>query len=215
MSDLVLHDLWGSNNSMKVRIALNYKGIPYRTEEVEGMNPAARQKLVEISGQPLAPVMTDGDRVLFDSSAIVRYLEANFPDTPRLFSSDRATMREIEKLENWAKLDLGSTLGTVFGELIKTFEGGAPDLELCGQAAAKMRALTGEIESRLEQHAFMIGDEMTAADATAAPIVFWAMPTDEIVEKMPPAAFFVQNYQLGEGRERTRDWCMRVMKYAL
>jgi glutathione S-transferase len=215
MANVVLYDLWPSNNNMKARIALRYKGIEYDTVDIGMGDDAARATVLEVSGQPLTPVLTHGETVVFDSSAIVRYLEANFPGTPRLFPRDREGFQAAEKLEMWARTDLVEPLGTVFGELMKQMGGGEADLEACCAASGRLHELTAEIEERLAEHPFLMGDEMTIADITAAPQVFWGMVPDEVIEKVPPAAFFRDNLQLGEGRERTRDWCMRVMRYAL
>jgi len=215
MADIVLYDLWPSNNNMKVRIALDYKGIEHDVFPVEMGDEAARLKVLEVSGQPLTPVLTHGETVIFDAAAIVRYLEANFPDTPRLFPREREAFQAAEELEMWARTDLVAPLGTVFGELMKQMGGGEADVEACRQASSRIHELTGEIESKLADSPFLLGDTMSVADITAAPQVFWAMPTDEVVARVPLAAFFREHYQLGEGRERTREWCLRIMKHAL
>lgn len=214
MSEVVLYDLWPSPNNMKVRIALKYKGISHRTIPIE-MGDRVRSEIVELSGQPLTPVIQHGDSVVFDSAAIVRYLEANFLETPRLFSSDRASMEEIEKLETWSRYELSKPLYMVFGEMMKMMEGGTPDAAVCASASTQLNEMTADIEARLQDKPFLLGDALTAADATAAPEVFYAMTPAALVAKMPPLAFFQETFHLGDGRDRTRDWCMRVMKYAL
>ncbi len=35
-----------------------------------------------MSGQPLVPVIVDGERVIADSTAIIEYLEQTYPDPP-------------------------------------------------------------------------------------------------------------------------------------
>ncbi len=40
---------------------------------------------MRISGQHLTPVIEHGEVVLFDSAAILRYLDAAFRETPPLF----------------------------------------------------------------------------------------------------------------------------------
>lgn len=214
MADVILYDLWPSTNNMKVRIALKYKGISFHRIPVE-MGDMERKDIVELSGQPLTPVMQHGDSVVFDSAAIIRYLEANFPETPRLFSTDRSRMKEIEELEKWARYELTRPLYAVFGELMKGMEGGTPDLSVCERASEQVHEMTADVEARLQDRPFLLGEAMTAADATAAPQIFYAMAPDAVVAKVPPLAFFKDNFHLGDGRERTREWCMRVMQYAL
>ena len=89
-----LYQLSPSPNSIKVRLALGLKQIPCTLQDT---NPADRTALVALSGQSLTPVLTDGDRVIYDSYAILRYLDANNPKAgPRLFSNERSEHKEIE-----------------------------------------------------------------------------------------------------------------------
>ena len=88
---LTLYELPPSPNSIKIRLALGLKQIECERKVI---NPMDRATLVEVSGQPLAPVLVDSgperDRVVFDSFAIMRYLDANHRDQgPRLYSADR------------------------------------------------------------------------------------------------------------------------------
>ena len=84
---VTLYDLGPSPNNIKVRLALAYTKIPYEKIPVD---PQDREPLVKVSGQPLAPVMLHGETVVYDSYAILRYLDANFPKTPRLYSATRS-----------------------------------------------------------------------------------------------------------------------------
>lgn len=78
---IVIHGFETSNN-LKVRAALEYKGLPYEFRTIE---PRDRTELVRRLGQFLTPVMEHGETLLVDSGAILRYLDANFPKTPKLF----------------------------------------------------------------------------------------------------------------------------------
>ena len=93
---VTLYEITGSSNSVKVRIALGYKGLEYDRQVVD---PGDRSSVVSVSRQPRLPVLQHGETVIFDSGAILRYLEANFPETAPIFSEDRATLGEIEEWE--------------------------------------------------------------------------------------------------------------------
>ncbi|KAF8659866.1 hypothetical protein AX16_001750 [Volvariella volvacea WC 439] len=89
-----------SPNAWKIRYALNYKGLPYKTEWVEYPNIAAICK--RIGAAPTAanrlgqspfysvPVIRDltSNRVISDSIAIARYLDEQYPDTPKVLRID-------------------------------------------------------------------------------------------------------------------------------
>lgn len=208
MSDLVLYDLALSPNSMKVRIGLAYKGLSYEKVPV-ALDDQERARIVEVSGQPLTPVLTHGDVVVFDSAAILRYLDANFRDTPRLLPADRLRASETDRLERWARAQLVEPIGIVFTQLFSE----APDMTECVRASRLLNELTGEIERRLESSDWLVGDSMTLADVTAAPVVFPGMFPESMADMHPAVRFFHDNLKLGEGRERTREWCGRVVAY--
>ena len=73
-----------------------------------------RPRYHEVSGQPLTPVLKHGEQVIFDSASILRYLEANFRDSPQLFSHDYAEMKKIEEWEWFARTDCSRPVGEVF-----------------------------------------------------------------------------------------------------
>lgn len=163
MSELVIHGFETSNN-FKVRVALGFKGIDYRFETID---PSDRAGMVEISGQPFTPVMVHGDVVMFDSGGIIRYLEGNFPDTPKLFSSDYATMRGIEDWESFGRTRLHEPLMI----MVRQRRAGITDEAKTAHAAELFAAATGEIEAALANREWLAHTRMTAADVTCAAVV--------------------------------------------
>lgn len=207
MADITMFNLGPSPNNMKVRIAMNYKGIPFDKIDVDFED---RADVVEASGQPLTPVIKHGDSVVYDSRAILRYLDNNFHDTPPLFSVDRETMQELESEEEYARQKLGAAVGMIFGQAFEP----EPDPEVCAEASRMINEVTAPYEERLQNHDFLMGDHMTVVDVTAAPYIFYSMlPPEAGGPENPIVQFFNDNLDLGEGRERTRDWVGRVMSY--
>lgn len=210
MADITMWNLGPSPNNMKVRIALNYKGIPFDKVEVD-FRDQERAAVIEVSGQPLTPVIKHGDAVVYDSRAILRYLDTNFRETPALFAADRPTMMALEQEENYARDKLAQPLSMIFRQMMA--EGG-PDLSVCEQAAQLMHEATAPYEERLQSRDFLTADHMTVVDVTAAPIVSYAMvPPEAGGPDNPMMQFFIDNFGLGEGRDKTREWVHRVMAY--
>lgn len=109
----VLYQLAPSFNSRKVRYALGFKGVDYTTVEIGDSNS---QQVIDVSGQPLTPVLQHGEAVMFDSGAIVRYIDANIPG-PRLFSPNVEEMKAIENWETRAKKEILTPYMKMIGQV--------------------------------------------------------------------------------------------------
>ena len=189
---MIIHGFETSNN-MKVRVALGYKGIPYTFKTIE---PSDRSELAEISGQHLTPVMQHGETVLFDSAAILRYLESNFPDTPRLFGSSVAEQWEIEDWELFARTRIAGPLMKVVHTKVT---GGTVDDALITAANAAFDRAAEELAAGLDDRDWLVGEAMSVADVTAAATIF----------RIRGAGFF----EMPEAVARLAPWVERVMAY--
>jgi len=191
-SELVIHGYETSNN-IKVRVALGYKDIAYTFRAID---PADRTEIMRLSGQRLTPIMVHGDRVLFDSAAILRYLEANFRDRPSLFGSSIEEQWAIEDLEFFARV----TLAGPMVELVHhRRSGGAADEAMQNRCAAAFAQATRHLAQRLGGRAWLVGEAMSAADVTAAAVMYRIRHSG--IFGMPPEA------------ERLREWEDRVIAY--
>lgn len=100
---ITLYELHWSHYCEKVRLALEYKGLPWRAVEVDAFT---RRQMRDLGLQQryAFPTIVDEARinaksgrptVLADSSPILRYLDEHYADGPRLFPGDSARQREI------------------------------------------------------------------------------------------------------------------------
>jgi len=91
-----LYSYWRSSTSYRVRIALNLKGLAYKTATVDLLGGAQKDPaytaLNPVAGVPTL-VLDDGT-VLTQSMAILEWLEAMHPD-PALLSTDRVTAAHV------------------------------------------------------------------------------------------------------------------------
>ena len=63
MNNLKLYTLPLSPYNIKVRLALKLKGLTFESVEYAGFDD--REEVVKVSGQPLTPVLTDGDKAIY------------------------------------------------------------------------------------------------------------------------------------------------------
>ncbi|HTL89968.1 MAG TPA: glutathione S-transferase family protein [Leptolyngbya sp.] len=93
-----------SHFAEKVRLILDYKGLPYRKIEV---TPGIGQiELFQMSGQRQVPVIKDGSEIIADSTAIAEYLDRTYPEKP-IIPTDPTQKGQTLLLEQWADESLG------------------------------------------------------------------------------------------------------------
>src|SRR5437773_93893 len=99
----VLYHFWLSSSSWRVRWALAFKGVPFRSVMID-LRAGEQHRPEHRARNPLGYVPTleiDG-RTLGESVAILEYLEERFPDPP-LYPRDpwlRARVRQVVELVN-------------------------------------------------------------------------------------------------------------------
>ncbi|NJM21387.1 MAG: glutathione S-transferase family protein [Richelia sp. RM2_1_2] len=102
---LELYQFELSQYSEKVRLILDYKGLEYRKIEV---TPGIGQvELFQKTGQRQVPVLKDGSRYISDSTEIVKYIDAQYPDKP-LMPQDPKLRGLCLMLEEWADESIGT-----------------------------------------------------------------------------------------------------------
>ncbi len=101
MADPVLYDYWRSSAAYRVRIAMNIKGIPYKSQAVHLVRDGGEQKLPSykaVNPQALVPslALQNGD-VITQSLAIIDYLDETVP-TPALLPSDPVLRAQVRAM---------------------------------------------------------------------------------------------------------------------
>jgi glutathione S-transferase len=95
----------------KVRLILDYKGLPYKKREVvPGMG---QLELFRLSGQRQVPVLKDGDTYIADSTEIAFYLDRKYPEKP-IIPTDAVQRGQCLLIEEWADESLGLKGRTAF-----------------------------------------------------------------------------------------------------
>ena len=96
--ELVLHQYQVSPFAAKVRRCLYYKGVAFR---VVNYGLTGVGKIRKLNSRGKAPVLEHAGRIIPDSTDIVRYLEATFPEKPVIpAAGDQSALAHV--FEEWA-----------------------------------------------------------------------------------------------------------------
>lgn len=202
-----LYSYFRSSAAYRVRIALNLKGLAYRTLPVHLLRDGGEQhrpayRAVNPAG--LVPALEDRGHTLTQSLAILEYLEEQYPQTPLLpqGSADRARVRaiaqsiacEIHPLNNLRVLQyLSGTLG--LGEEQKN----AWYRHWVGEGLGAVERLLADDR---RTGAFCHGDRPTLADCCLVPQVFNARRFGCELDAMPTILAIVARCQSLEAFQR-------------
>lgn len=94
----IIHQYQVSPFAAKVRRCLYYKGVEFR---VVNYGLTGVRKLKKLNPRSKAPVLEHGGKLVPDSTDIIRYLDAAFPDRP-VIPADPAASALAHILEDWA-----------------------------------------------------------------------------------------------------------------
>lgn len=211
MADLTLYDLHGSPNSVKVRLALGYLGIPHKLVSVK---PMEREAVVKASGQPLCPAITHGTVRLFDSSAILRYLDANLAGDKRLFADNREDLRAIE---GWEQKTRGGNFGEPIGIAFAQCFAEKKDPAEAKRAQLIFSERCHVIEDALGDKQTLVCGRITAADLCVVPLLAYGDLPSGFIEKSGPAIemirFIGSMFTIPKDCPNTRAYVKRVMAF--
>lgn len=101
---LELYQFELSQYSEKVRLILDYKGLPYR--KIEVIPGIGQVELFQLTGQRKVPVLKDNNQIVADSTEIAKYLDRKYPEHP-LIPTDPKQRGLCLLIEEWADESIG------------------------------------------------------------------------------------------------------------
>ena len=156
---LILHHLETSRSSRIIwlmeELGIAYELVRYARDR--GRAPAA---LTEIHPLGKAPILVDGDLVISESSAILRYIDARYGQGR--FSPPPGTP-DGARHDEWLDFAEGSATQPLMLLLMARLHGGLPEaLEKSTQD--RFTAMFDYIQTRLGAGPFLMGEQLTLAD---------------------------------------------------
>jgi len=161
-----LYEFPFSSNCRKVRAVAEELGISLEYVRVDLPSGGSRTPAF-LSRNPngRVPVLVDGDFVLWESTAIIRYLASD----SHLLPTDRRAGAEVDRWISWQLAHLAPALSKVgFEKIVKRLTGrGEPDPAAVADGSAQFESLTAILDAALAGREYVAGP-LTLADFALA-----------------------------------------------
>ncbi len=172
-----------SSYTWKALISLWEKDLPFEFRMLDAEHPDNGAEFGRRSPTGKFPLLADGERSIFEASAIIEYLEVVAP-APRLIPAGQLGV-EVRMLD---RLFDNYVMNTMQG-LVDVLLGRAPESE-----TTKGRAILDKSYAWLDANLgneWAVGDRFTMADCAAAPALFYA----DWVHPIPDALGRLKTYR--------------------
>lgn len=174
--------LWGRENSTnvkKVRWCLEELKVPYTRIDAGGVfGVVAEPDYNAKNPNQLVPCLEDGELVLWESNAIVRYLAARYGDAV-LWCSDPGQRAQADKWMDWTTSSLAAPFRTVFWNMVRTApaQRNMPAVQLALDECSRLLAIA---DSTLEQQPYLSGASFGMGDIPLGCFAYawFVMPID-------------------------------------
>ncbi len=159
----------GSPFAWRVHLALEYKDIPYRSNLLKASEGELEApEFLELNPHGRVPVLKDDDSVIYESIAILAYLDACYPEQPLLGTNPAETgfiWQRVHEIENYARNPLLRTaIAILNAEIIEKPDEAHELLDLC-------REQLDWIEGILSESRWIAGGSTSAADFVLYPVL--------------------------------------------
>ncbi|HEY2988267.1 MAG TPA: glutathione S-transferase family protein [Candidatus Binatia bacterium] len=162
---------WGSGSpfAWRVMLTLEVKGLAYESKLLEfskgeHKTPAYRR----LNPRGKVPTLKDGDFVIYESLAIMSYLDRKYPDPPLFGKTPEETgliWRALAESESYILPAGDKVIRPIF------FGKELDKVEEIREAAETLRHELELIDDRLARGQWLVGDKISAADIGVFPLV--------------------------------------------
>jgi glutathione S-transferase len=160
---------WGSGSpySWRVLLALEHKRLPYESQllhfdKQEHQSPP----MLRMNPRGRLPVLKDGDYVVFESVAVLYYLDVKYPGVPIFGTTPEEAgviMRVICEFQTYAEPSLSKIVSAISSDAV------ADSFEELTDAMHVVAREARTIEGRLSKELWIVGAHYSAADMVIFP----------------------------------------------
>jgi glutathione S-transferase len=168
MLTLHLHPL--ASYCWKVLLGLYENETPFRAQQVDLSKTEEREALQRLWPVGKFPVLTDGERVIAESTTILEYVAARHPGACELIPPTLAL--EVRAMDRFFDLNVHEHLQKIVDDRLRPAE--SKDPLGVSRARERLGIAYGMLEGWLAQRTFAAGAQFTMADCAAGPALHYA-----------------------------------------
>jgi len=170
MRDFVVHSIPGSPYGRAVMVALEEKGFAYR---LAALVPGAHREAAHLARHPFGkiPVLEHGDFTLYETQAILRYIDRILPE-PALTPAGAKEAARMDQVMNITDCYFFRGVGNVIAferVVAPALMGKAPDEAAISAAMPAAKLVFGELSNLLGEGHYFGGGRLSLADVMLAP----------------------------------------------
>lgn len=166
--------IWGRNNSLnvqKVMWAVAELGVAHERVDVGGaFGGLDTAEYGRLNPNRRVPTVVDGDLVVWESNACVRYLAARYGEGG-LWPVDPGVRAGADMWMDWMATTLVPDLTIVFWQLVRT-AADKRDVPAVAAAAQRLGPIWAILDAHLAARPFVAGDRLTIGDIPVG-VAYW------------------------------------------
>lgn len=199
--------IWGRATSLNVQAVMwtvVELGLPHRRIDWGGRfggNDDVDYRAMNPNG--LIPTLRDGNVIVWESPAIVRYLGARY-GRGDFWPEEPSVRAPLEMWAEWARSSIYPPLSSIFMQLVRTREA-QREMTAVAASAEALIALLPRLDARIGEGPWLCGDEPCFADVMVGHLLYRYMTLDFV--KVPTPAIDAWYARLTE-RPAYRDHVM-------
>ena len=198
---------WGSGSpfAWRVMLSLEVKKLPYQSSLLEFSKQQHKTPAyLELNPRGKVPTLKDGDFVVYESIAIMAYLDRKYPEPPlfgRTPEDTGAIWQAISEAESYLAPAGDKIIRPMF------FGKGLDQVEQIQEAAESVRRELKSIDARLRQSPWLVNGQISAADIAVFPMI---QLLHRASSKEATAPFHLGLIPLSETYPNIAKWVQRI-----
>ncbi len=207
MNSLKLHWISGSPNCWRVSLTLALKNIEFQSQRID---PATWDKqnydFLKLNPRGKVPVLEDGNTIVYESIAIMVYLDSRYPELPIFGDNPSQTSLIWQRIAESIHYSLEPIyeLSRLFMRK-KIMDDINHSKRLVQTVAKELRI----IDSQLEHSSHMAGNKLSAADLYSYPAIAFL---ERVLSKTLAHPLAIEFYPISEKLTNLSKWMDEIEK---